>query len=271
MKNMKRFASLFALLAGLLVTSGCFVSFLTPKTAALQLVHDTYRADFMAFNVPAPAMQAGLASPPAVFSKSLQSIRDYRLKYPSDSQELAHLKVLEGMIYLQSGRFGLAEAVKDDVQTAGARLSSGTGRTVRDRLFAENFPRLIDGWKETTKPNNQKWQTFSNVADSLFRSLTNEPPSKLADPEADQGAIYLANTAAIFDVWAYSLYAVEHGGDPGYNDAATRKMWFTRGRDLIGRFLTPAEKSPQAANDVSQTMEGRLRYVQWYHWLGQSR
>ena len=264
MRRFQHFTAQVLLAAALLVTSGCFV---TPKTTALRQVHDTYRDDFIAFSVPAPSAKSLLAAAPAQFSKSLQAIRDYRVKYPGDSAEQAHLKVLEGMIYVQSGRFGLAEAVKDDVKTAGAKLGSGTGRTVRDRLFSANFSTLLAGWAETGKQNARDWQVFEKAANELSTSLTNTPLSQLADPDADQGAVYLANCAAIFYVWAYSTFA-----DIDLNKAnEKKKVWFTQGRDLIGRFLTPAEMSDQTRKDINQTLEGRLRYVQWYHWLDQNK
>lgn len=264
----KRFALIAALL-GFLITSGCVVTFVTPKTAALHRVHDVYTEEFIALSAPAPSAQPVQASEPkpAAFAKSLQAIREYRLKYPGDSQELAHLKVLEGMIYLQSGRFGLAEAVRPEVEEAGGKLASGTGRVVRDQLFAQNFKTLIEGWAETKKTNNRQWQTFERVATTLTTGLNQIPKNKLADPETDQGALYVATSAAIFYVWAFKEISEsnDHAQAP-----EKKNVWFKAAREGIGRFLTDAEKKPGADKDLGTAPEGRLRYVEWYHWLGKN-
>lgn len=265
----KRFASIAVVLLGMLLTSGCVVTFVTPKTAALQRVHDVYSEEFIAFSAPAPSVQPAQASEPkpGAFAKSLQAIREYRLKYPGDSQEQAHLKVLEGMIYLQSGRFGLAEAVRPEVEEAGGKLTSGTGRVVRDRLFAEHFKTLIDGWAETKKTNNRQWQTFERIASTLTSSLNKIPKDKLAEPDTDQGALYLATSAAIFYVWAFK--EISESND--HAQAQEKKVvWAKAARDGIGRFLTDAEKKPGADKDLGAAPEGRLRYVEWYHWLGKN-
>jgi hypothetical protein len=288
--KMKRFASLLALTAGLVMTSGCLVTFLTPKTAALQQIHDTYRADFAALTVPPASAAPDAPSGPstsAAFSKSLQAIREYRLKYPGDSQELAHLKVLEGMIYIQSGRFGLAEAVRDDVVSAGEKLSSGTGRTVRDQLFARNFKTLINGWSETRKTSGRHWETFQQAADDLAKALNETKAKQFSDPESDQGALYLATTAAIYYVWAFKEFndypfarsEIPDGTAPTPEQIEAKKpkivenknKWFTAGRDLIGRHLDGSLTNAIVTKDLGQAPEGTLRFVEWYHWLDQHK
>lgn len=258
-----------ALAAALFCGAGCAV---TPKTAALRHIHQTYQEDFAAFNLPAPGTMPAPLSPtnaPA-FARTLQAIHDYRLRYPGDSQELAHLKVLEGMIYLQSGRVGLAQAVAGDVRAAGAKLGSATGRTVRDQLLARNFDALAKGWSEIREWGDHnsatvaEWKVLEQAADALRADLSALADRQPADPEADQGALYLANTAAIFYVWAYALRAVE---DPAGAEQA-RGKWFDDARQLLGRFLTDTEKRPEAAQDLAADAPGRLRSVLWHDWLG---
>lgn len=259
-----------ALLAGLLVQLGC-QTVITPKTADLQHVHETYTQDFAVWNVPAAAdaMAATGPAPGGAFAQSLGAIHDYRLKYPADSQELAHLQVLEGMIYLQSGRFGLAAAVKPDVEAAGAKLASGTGKVVRDRLFAQNFGTLLQGWSETRKENNKDWRTFERVARALAEALKAIPPTQRAAVEEDQGALYLSTSAAVFYAWAYRQITMS--ADEA--QAPVKKAeWFRNARDLIGGFLTEAEKKADISKDLGADVPlGRLRYVQWYHWLDQQQ
>jgi hypothetical protein len=258
-----------ALAVALLCGAGCAI---TPRTAALRQIHQTYQEDFAAFSLPGPG---GMPLPPAptnapAFARTLQAIHDYRLRYPGDSQEGAHLKVLEGMIYLQSGRVGLARAVAGDVKTAGARLGSATGRTVRDQLLARNFDALVKGWSEIREWGDRnsatvaEWKPLEQAADALRTDLGTLTAGQLADPDADQGALYLANTAAIFYVWAYALRAVE---DPAGAEQA-RTKWFDDARQLLGRFLTDTEKRPEAAQDLAADAPGRLRSVLWYDWLG---
>jgi hypothetical protein len=267
--NTKRFTAFAGLVLGLLLAGGCVVSFVTPKTAALHHVHEIYGEEFIEFSAPAPSVQPSQApeARPGAFARSLQAIHDYRAKYPQDSQELAHLKVLEGMIYLQSGRFGLAEAVRPDVEAAGGKLASGTGRVVRDQLFARTFKELIEGWAETRKSNNRRWQTFERIAGALTNSLSSIPREKLANPEADQGALYLATSAAIFYVWAFKEISESNDREMAPQKKAA---WYKSARDWIGRFLTDAEKKEGVDRDLGAAPEGRLRYVEWYHWLGRN-
>jgi hypothetical protein len=269
--NSKILRLVVLMVVSLLLASGCVVQFITPRTEALREVHETYRQEFIAFNVPAPADKAELSGPSDAFIKTLQAIRDYRLKYPGDMQELAHLQVLEGMIYLQSGRFGLAQAVKEQVTEAGARLTSASGRTVRDKLFAENFPLLVEGWAETRKSKNKQWQTFERAAAGLRTSLANSTDRRLASPDADHGAVYLATTAAIFDTWAFAWWEVAQANATPADIEVKRREIYSRARDVIGRFLTDAEKAPSTREDMTQVLEGRLRYVQWYHWLDENQ
>lgn len=266
----KRLVPIIGLLAALLFSQGCF---LTPKTAALQHVHTVYGEDYATSETLLPA-QPGLAGKAArasgsAFAKSLDAIQTYRSEFPQNTQELAHLKVLEGMIYLQSGRFGLAESVRPDIEASVETLGSGTGRAVRDQLFAQNFGLLINGWRETQKPNNRSWRTFEEIADELTKRLSDIPDDKLALKEADGGALYLANSAAVFYVWAYA----EITSSPEYQQAKTKKAeWFPKARDIIGRFLTESEKAADISGDfgdgvTESVTTGRLRHVRWYHWL----
>ena len=72
----------------------------------------------------------------------------------------------------------------------------------------------------------------------------------------------LATTAAIFYVWVY-----KRKSDAGRPDAR-RNVWLTKGRELIGKYLTEAERRA-AAGIVSpgQMPIDRLRYGEWYTFL----
>jgi hypothetical protein len=254
------------------VLGGC--TLLTPQTTALEKVHESYRTEFQQFmqlSVPAPSgspgPNKGVADQPA-FAETLRAIRDYRVRHGENSQEAAHLKVLEGMIYLQSGQVGMARLVALDVQAAERSLNSGTGTYTRDQLLARTFTYLLDGWeqirnREQIGADAQKLQT---AADNIKRELDKLDPAKLAQPDVDEGAVYLATTAAIFYVWVYQLRS--------FQEPNTKPQWFGKGQELIGRFLSASEKTaaagaPAATADASTAAipVGRLRYINWYGYL----
>src|SRR5262245_15854886 len=199
---------------------GC--TYVSPKTTALQHVHETYRSEFAKFIVPPPGDKPTIPSLKAdepAFAETLREIRGYRMRYGEDTPEAAHLTVLEGMIYLQSSRLGMAQLVQQDVQNAQSKLQSGTGHYTRDALLARTFPHLLHGWQEIADSNDKDDKTLAEhgklqmAADGIKNELDQLDKSKLAEPEVDESAIYLATTAAIFYVWVYKLKSDEQAAD----------------------------------------------------------
>ena len=245
---------------------------LSPKTTALKKIHESYRIDFQQFlqqSIPEPNQNpktpASKQDQPA-FAETLREIRDYRLKYGEGSQEAAHLKVLEGMIYLQSGQFGMAHLVEPDVSSAQNSLKSGTGAYTRDQLLAMAFPNLLQGWEEVQKqfdpaPGHLGADVtiVQKAADDIKDKLDKLDKTKLAQPEVDEGAIYLATTAAIFYVWVYALRSRQ--------EPNSKPQWFGKGQELIGRYLTDMEKRAAKDATVTNVPAGRLRYLSWYGFL----
>jgi hypothetical protein len=250
--------------------AGCSV--LAPRTAALQSVHTIYRGDFAGWVAPAPGGTAIASNAQPPFAATLQSIRDFRVKYGTDSAENAHLTVLEGMVYLQTGRIGMAKLLAPDIRQQMPRLVSGTGHDVRDMLFAASFDDLVAGWGEINAKfdNNPAtfthWQVLRDAAAAIDRRLQDSLTAKrFAAPEADEGGIYLATTAGIFYDWAYATEKIENPDAA----AADRTNWFRESHDLIGRFLSDTEKTAAAnATNINAAMPGRVRYLEWYSWLG---
>ncbi|MFY9608694.1 MAG: hypothetical protein WAU45_08790 [Blastocatellia bacterium] len=250
-------------------TAGCFR--FSPKTTALKQVHKTYRTEFAEFMVPPPGADPQLQKPAAnepAFAGTLQAIREYRTKYGEDSQEAAHLKVLEGMIYLESGRLGMARLIKPDVQNAQSKLKSGTGRYTRDELLAKCFGHLVDGWQEINDFNDNDDATIAEhaklepAADGIKDQVEKLAKPMLAQPEVDEGAIYLATTAAIFYVWVFKLKS-----DAGLPEVK-KSIWFKKGSDLIGDYLSDSEKTAATgATETKGSQLGRLRYLDWYGFL----
>jgi hypothetical protein len=271
MKQSRLVLRLLPLLILPLLISGCWF---TPKTSALKAVHESYRDDFVRFVLPAPGDSPSLPTNQPPFAATLDAIRKFRLKYGESSPEAAHLRVLEGMIYLQAGRPSMARLIAEDVAKAGSSLTSRTGRAGRDKLFADNFDALVTGWEEIHQYEDgiaatiAEWKKLAEVADALGEKLKAMPKNQVADPEIDQGAIYLANSAAIFYVWAYELKSEEDRTDADKADTeAKRKVWFQHGSDAIKRFLSETEiKAAADAAPVSNST-GRMRYLEWYAWL----
>jgi hypothetical protein len=268
-----RLAILFALLivSGL---GGC--ARLAPKTAALKKVHDTYRTEFEQFiqlGVPNPGenLPKKVEGVPA-FAQTLREIRDYRQKYQIQDNNLtpeaAHLTVLEGMIYVQSGQFGMAHLVEPAVTSAQNKLRSGTGAYVRDQLLAENFKDLAEGWQQISQASTQgtDLSELEKAAKHIGENLGKLDSSKLAKPEIDEGAIYLATSAAIFYVHIFKECQINAGATPPCA-GVTLKDWLVKGRDLIGKYLTATERLAADNKDQATSPGGRLRYIKWYGFL----
>lgn len=266
-QNQITFRYITGILLLLFAISGCSV--LAPKKNALENVHNTYRNEFTQFMVPAePGKQANIevVVNETAFAKTLQEIREFRLKY-GEGMESSHLHILEGMIYLQSGRFGMAKLVKTDIKMAASQLrSKNEGYYTRDYLLGMSYPYLIDGWQEIYDYNDNddstipEYEKLETAAEGIEQQLGNLDQAKFSKPEVDQGAIYLATTAAIFYTWVYALQREE-----GISDSTN---WFARGRDLIGKFLTENERKIAVDPEKSSvSVSGRLRYLDWYGYL----
>src|SRR5262245_23354886 len=88
----------------LILATGCAT--LTPKTAAMREVNETYRREFAALLLPTPDDVKGTSGKQAnaAFAETMAAIRDASRHFQTNAAETAHLTVLEGMIYLQTGR-----------------------------------------------------------------------------------------------------------------------------------------------------------------------
>ena len=189
--------------------SGCFVLF--EKTADLKAVHTTYRDEFVDSRLVSDASEVGEKSVLTyqTFDKTLAAIADYRRRHPDATKEQNHLTVLEGMIYLQSGQYGLAELAKEDVQEAGGQLA-GNATAPRDALFAATYGELITGWKAIaeqksvlTKNAMEEANRLREAAKRIQAQLCDESSSnRLRLVQGDQGATYLAATGSVFLLWS---------------------------------------------------------------------
>lgn len=235
--------------------AGC--TYVVPKTEALKHVHDTYRQEFINLVVPSPGTKNTASD--ASFAVTLAEIRAYKAKYGEDTQEAHHLDVLEAMIYLQTNQFGMASLMKDKVNEAAQKLQSKTGEYTRDQLFALSFDYLLFGWEETLKEKPDA-QVLRTSAEGISKVLVPDPdkfdPKKYS--EADDGAIYLATTAAIFYTWVYDI------------ELSNKVDLYNKGSNLMGKFLSESEKKAAGEIDPAKLEKNpnpRLRYIQWYNYL----
>lgn len=241
-------------------------NFLTPRTYDLQRVHETYTEEWAAQAFPAASGNPALAAKGS-FEKTLTAIRNYKAKYGSDSRVAAHLTVLEGMVYLQSGRPAMAKLVSEDVKAAAEKLKSSAGIATRDFLFAKSFDHLTAGWGaiaatgDDDNPHVPTADEFRNAADGLVRVLDAQKDS-LAAGDVDSGAAYVANSAAIFYLWEQQLV----------RDAPVGP-YALKGKQALEPYLTEREKTAVADGDFKDggyAWGGRLRYLEWYDWLAKN-
>ena len=236
-------------------------AYITPKTETLKHVHDTYRQEFIKLIVSPPSPRIKSIADDASFVGTLAEIRAFKSKYGEAIQEAHHLDVLEAMIYLQTNQFGMARLMEQKVKDAASKLQSKTGIYTRDQLFALSFDYLLSGWEEIQKAKpdaKPDVKTLRSSAEGINKVLAPDPdkfdPKKYS--EADDGAIYLATTAAIFYTWVYDI------------ELTNKADLYIAGSSLIGKFLSESEK--KVAEKIDSTgleRNPRLRYIQWYNYL----
>lgn len=268
---------------------GCATVF--PQTDDLKMIHTTYRQEFISAALPdaksiSPDTQKPAGLRQGSFAQTLAAIADYRRQYPDATQELSHLAVLEGMIYLQSRQFGLARLAVNNVTEAGRKLSTSSSAP-RDSLFAEVFQDLVDGWEviarhETGTPNindnaRENGDKLAAAADAITGKLCAvKKAGRLRSVEGDQGASYVATTGAIFYFWADHTASYRCNVPPKDQAVCTAFVhpatYLDRGRNLIWTFLPlHVQQALQAGTlaDTNAGVEGELRFVEYYRAIQQ--
>lgn len=271
-KRIRRYALPLLFLSLLLQSINC--ARLTPRTTALRQIHQTYRGEFdqyLQLTVPAPPADGTMSLrsrgaenfAPAPFAATLREIRAYRIKYGEDSRESAHLTVLEGMIYLQTGQLGMARLLLPDLRQAADNLGQGNGAAVRDRLLAQNFESLLAGWTAIREPETRdSARRLAEAAGSIGTRLAapgRPGAAQVSEPEVDEGAIYLATSAAIFYAWVGKILSLQTRED--------RPCWCAKGMALIAPHLSQAERRIARGIDYQSISAGRIRYLGWYNSL----
>ncbi|GAB4016929.1 hypothetical protein GCM10028808_46980 [Spirosoma migulaei] len=269
----KAIKPVFLLLLLFIGLNGCRV--INPKTTALKQVHETYRDEFQSaiqLSIGQPQNQASL--PKAIqgqfiFTKTLKSIRDFQAKYPSKTDLNAHLNVLQGMIYLQSGEIGMAKSVMNSVTDPSNidALKSKKDGFIRDQLFAKSFKDLLAGWKEIETQLNAESSgdnasgadrdKLKTAADNIVNRLNSKEFNNVTSSDIDEGAIYLAITASIFYLWEISLNINESKDD--------KCSKYKNSIELIEKHLSTQEKEA-SKGDITSTV-GRSRYINWHKFI----
>jgi len=233
------------------------------KAAALASVHESYRKEFAAVALPGPSQRPLAPTNEQAFQRTIAAINDFRKTHGTEGAEAAHLSVVEGMAYLQSGQIGRARLMREEIKQAAPKLRAGNGSYTRDELLARSFEPLLMGWEQVRNAApgsdvNPSSAQFKQAADGLEKNLTSLDSRRLAAPEVDAGAAYLATSSAIFRVWYGSMQRSQK--------AAAHQQ----GATLISRFLSAEEKQAAEAGDAAQLSTSRQRFVAWYRFLRQT-
>lgn len=249
------------LLLLLVFPAGCS---LTPKTYQLEQIHQNYTTEWTEWSsasVPTARIGPVTVDGKGRFKTTLAGIKNYKQRYGNTSKVAAHLTILEGMIYIQSGKPGMAKLLLPDVQEAMPRLKSGTGLFTRDYIFASCFKALTQGWTAIYKNGvNVKPEDFIGPADRIAKQLKNIPPENRAAGDVDSGGAYVATSAAIFYLWAHAAAPEAFKrADMAEKGAAVLKPWLSRSE--INAVENGTFKNPEFE------WGGRLRFMEWYAFL----
>lgn len=266
-----------------------------PQSSALDDVHRIYRDEFVASQIPIPRIERGALVPQAItaghFDRTLAAIADFRRQYPNARLENNHLTVLEGMVYLQSRQFGLARLIRPDVETAGKALTD-IEFAARDALLAESFGHMVSGWEliareerdknDPAKKDNERYAVGNRGKEDVViltsaafgirdRLCAERSAGRLTQADGDQGATYLAATAATFLIWAdkandsMCFRGLPDGQCAGPRRGASDNLYI--GRDLIRTFLPPGLKLAADSDrrlEADGTMSGATRYLKLF-------
>jgi hypothetical protein len=233
------------------------------KAAALGSVHKIYQEEFAAVALPGPSQRPSAPTNEQAFQRTVAAINEFKKTHGTDGAEAAHLSVLEGMAYLQSGQIGRARLMREEVKQAAPKLRSSDGSYTRDELLARSFEPLLTGWEQVRNAGSgsnvsPSSTQFKQAADGIEEVLTGLDARRLAAPEVDAGAKYLATSSAIFRVWYGSM------------QRAQKAAAYQQGATLVGRFLSAEEKQAAETNNVAQLPAPRQRFAAWYRFLRQA-
>ena len=244
--------------AAILLVAGC--NLLTPKTYQLEQIHATYTSEWAQAQFPDGNASRAAPENGERFKNTLAAIHNYKRAHGSDTRVAAHLTVLEGMIYLQSGKPGMARLLEDDVANAIKLLKPVRGGVARDYVFAVCYEHLVDGWEAVDNLTASE-ETFFAAADGIREKLEGLKVKDGAAQDVDSGGAYVATCAVIFYRW----------GDEVDLNTDKRVEIAKKSKAVLGPWLTTAEKTAASSDDWRKSIRNdRIRYVSWYRWAVQN-
>jgi len=251
-----------ALLLFLVFLAGCAT--LTPKTYQLEQIHQNYATEWAEWSV--SALSPSGTNPTVVdgsgrFTKTLAGIKNYKREHGDTSKMAAHLTVIEGMIYIQTGKPGMAKLLAPEVKKAKEKLKSPTGVMTRDYLLAECYEYLTQGWEAIYKKGSGVGPSdFRKPANNIKVILDKTTEETRAAVDVDSGGAYVATSAAIFYIWAHAAAPDDISlTDMARNGKEVLKPWLSKFE------ICSVEKGTYKKPEFE--WGSRLRYMEWYDFL----
>ncbi|NIO07622.1 MAG: hypothetical protein GTO40_06285 [Deltaproteobacteria bacterium] len=143
-------------------------------------------------------------------------------------------------------------------------------------MFAETYENLLNGWRTINDFENQENPTTSpatliTAAEGITQRLCNiKAANSLKTVEGDQGASYLATSAAIFYLWAdhRAQFACLVEQDQGICDREYYPaVHLDKGRDLVWEFMSSTARQFAEANlkaTKGARIQGAPRFAEYY-------
>ena len=245
-------------------------------TGALQSVHDTYQSEFQASltrgNDGSNKKEALDPSNTNQFPVTLTAIASFRSKYPNNTNAIKHVSVLEAMIYLQSGQYGLARLAAKNAKEMPGSLSTFKEGLIRDELFlqamtVEGNKGLIDAWElidATETPGLENAVLFTEIGDNLSNlARSNKAPAH------DEGKTYIAAVAVICYQWAMEGKKLAVTGNAAQREALNEAIEKEYGEFMMAALAPHLTDTEKQASDAElkelARWSARHRYVRLYH------
>jgi hypothetical protein len=247
---------LLALLPLALFVSGC-------AHTKLVRVHDVYRAEFQ------QQLEPSATPTPAEFTfpNTLAAIQTFRDEHPTRHDALKHLAVLEAMVQLQSGNYGLAKATAAQADAMPGSLIDRNRKLKRDALFLEALrlePGLIEAFQMIHGDLPKDEERLEQCGRGLAGLARNHQGIK-----EDDGAIYIAAVAANCFLHAIKQAALLTTGTKEERERLRREAELKHGAaamEAMAPHLTESEMNADHAElKRLATESSRYRYVRLYH------
>ena len=247
---------LFALLPLALFVSSC-------ANTKLIGVHDTYRAEFQQQLEPS----ATPTPTESTFPNTLAAIQTFREKHPTREDALKHLAVLEAMVHLQSGNYGMAQAAAAQADALPGSLIDRNRKLKRDALFLEALrldPGLIEAFHMIHGDLPKEEDRLEQCGDGLAALAR-----KHSSVDGDDGAIFIAAAAAecyLHALYEATLLATGTSEERARLIREAELKYGTAAMQALNPHLTASEMSANHAELERLAAESpRYRYVHLYH------